>query len=194
MNPRVSLLVGVTISVVGSTISNLGQNIQKYAQELNDNKPKAEQAAGYTSLWRWWGGLALVIFGSLFDVTALTFAPQSVIMPVGSFTLAANLYFASKFFGETLSRRDGHGTAMIVIGACLVAVAHGEKTCRAHNCNICRACMTSPVSLPIAGVLGEIEQTSHSSTELIQMYLRWEMGVFAGAELISPPCCNQSVD
>ena len=48
------------------------------------------------------------------------------------------------------------------------------------------SCMTSPVSLPIAGVLGEIEQTSHSSTELIQMYLRWEMGVFAGAELISP--------
>ena len=61
----------------------------------------------------------------MFVQAALSFAPQSVVMPVGSFTLVANIFFAYKFFGETLSRQDVVGTAMIVLGAVGVAVAYG---------------------------------------------------------------------
>ena len=46
-------------------------------------------------------------------------------MPVGSFTLCANIFFAYHFFGETLSRQDIFGTVLIIIGAVNVAVAYG---------------------------------------------------------------------
>ena len=95
-------LVGVIISIIGSVFSNLGQNVQKYAMMKNDEVPESERLP-YTKMWRWWVGLALVIFGSLGDFTSLSFAPQSVVMPVGSMTLVANLFFASMWLGETLT-------------------------------------------------------------------------------------------
>jgi hypothetical protein len=110
--------VGVFISICGSIFNNLGQNVQKLAQDKDPD-------AAYIYLPLWWAGLGLVIFGSLGDVISLTFAPQSVVMPVGSFTLAANIFFANRFFGETLSKQDVLGTLLIVIGATGVAVAYG---------------------------------------------------------------------
>ena len=87
-------LVGVVISIAASVCGNLGQNVQKYAQNKNPEKE-------YVQLPSWWMGLALVIAGALGDVVALMLAPQSIVMPVGSFTLAANIFLANRFFGES---------------------------------------------------------------------------------------------
>ena len=111
----------------------------------NDEKPEAERTT-YTKMWRWWVGLFFVIFGSLGDFTSLSFAPQSVVMPVGSMTLVANLFFASMWLGETLTKKDVIGTFMIIIGASLVAVAYGA--------------------------LGSPNNKEYSLDELIQLYLR----------------------
>jgi hypothetical protein len=110
--------VGVLLSIGASLFGNLGQNVQKLAQDKNPEKE-------YIHLPAWWVGLGLVCFGSIGDIVSLTFAPQSVVMPVGSFTLAANIFLANRFFGETLSRQDIEGTVLIILGATGVAVAYG---------------------------------------------------------------------
>lgn len=144
-------LVGVIISIVGSIFSNFGQNVQKFAMMKNEEKPEAERVS-YTKMWRWWVGLLFVIFGSLGDFTSLSFAPQSVVMPVGSMTLVANLFFASMWLGETLTRKDVLGTFMIIVGASLVAVAYGA--------------------------LGTPNNKEYSLDELIQLYLRISILVY----------------
>jgi hypothetical protein len=111
-------LVGVLISIGASVCGNLGQNIQKYAQNKNPEKE-------YVQLPSWWMGLLLVVAGALGDVAALMLAPQSIVMPVGSFTLAANIVLANRFFGEKLSRKDLFGTFLIVLGATNVAISYG---------------------------------------------------------------------
>jgi hypothetical protein len=104
---------------------------------------------------QWWAGLGLVIFGSLGGVISLTFAPQSVVMPVCPFTLAANIYFANRFFGETLSRQDIFGTALITVG----------------DVNVAAAC----------GVLGDVPVQCFDLEALLKLYdseVMWIYGVF----------------
>ena len=71
--------------------------------------------------------MSMVIVGALCDFGALSFAPQSVIMPVGSFTLVANVMFAHFWLGEALGNMDIMGTVLIVVGATLIAVAYGAS-------------------------------------------------------------------
>eukprot|EP00937_MAST-01D_sp_MAST-1D-sp2_P000755 g755.t1 len=137
---------------------NFGQNVQKYAMLKNEEKPESERASSYTQQPLWWCGLLLVILGSLGDFTSLSFAPQSVVMPVGSVTLVANLFFASMWLGETLTRKDLKGTLMIIGGATLVAVSYG--------------------------VLGESNERTYTLQQLIELYLRVQIliyFVFVGA-------------
>ena len=99
-------------------------NVQKYSQVRNNRKPPKERK-GYLKQPLWFLGLSLVIVGALCDFGALSFAPQSVIMPVGSFTLVANVMFAHFWLGESLGNVDIMGTVLIVVGATLIAVAYG---------------------------------------------------------------------
>ena len=66
-----------------------------------------------------------MIFFSLGDFIALLFAPQSVVMPVGAWTLVANVYFAHVWLQEKLTRGDLVGTALIILGAAGIAVSYG---------------------------------------------------------------------
>jgi len=51
----------------------------------------------YTSQPRWWIGLVLVVLGALGDFVSFGLAPQTLVAPAGSFTLVANVFFASFF-------------------------------------------------------------------------------------------------
>jgi hypothetical protein len=117
---------GVIISIVGSLCMNLGQNIQKFAANVSLSKnQRGDKVQAYYKQWRWWAGFACVIFGSFGDFIALYFAPQSIVMPMGAFTLIANLFFASLWLGEKLVRNDVIGTVCIVFGGAGIAVAYG---------------------------------------------------------------------
>lgn len=117
-----SFLVGISISVVGSIVSNAGVNVQKYSQMQEALKPKDKQRK-YLKQPYWQIGICGVIFGALCDFSALRFAPQAVIMPVGSVTLVANIFFAHFWLKEELTKMDILGTILIVIGAVLCALS-----------------------------------------------------------------------
>ena len=105
----------------------------------------------------------MVIVGALCDFGALSFAPQSVIMPVGSFTLVANVMFAHFWLGEALGNMDIMGTVLIVVGATLIAVAYG--------------------------VLGTIpEETEISSQEMMDLYKTWSVFAYGSCVVIMLVC------
>lgn len=115
-------VIGVVIALVAAVFGNLGTNLQKLAHMQTSQST-------YTSHPAWYAGLACMILAALGDFAALGFAPQSIIAPLGSFTLVANLAFASIMLGERLTLRDLASTILIA-GGCTLAIGfsnHSEK-------------------------------------------------------------------
>ncbi|CEO95256.1 Magnesium transporter [Plasmodiophora brassicae] len=117
-------LVGVALAMTGSICSTLGVNIQKYTFKKNEALSAGEQRPYYKQPL-WVLGLILVVVGSLGDFSALGFAAQSIVAPVGSSTLVANLVFAIIWLKESINRNDIAGTALILTGS-IIAVVFGN--------------------------------------------------------------------
>lgn len=112
-------------------MSNLGVNVQKFSFNLEAKKPRAQQAP-YVKQWRWWIGMVLVVLGAIGDFVCFALAPQSIVTPMGSFTLVTNVFFAHMWLGEELYKTDLIGTGMILVGA-TVAVSFGDHTEKCYN-------------------------------------------------------------
>jgi len=91
----------------------------------------------------------MVILGAIGDFVSFGLAPQTLVAPAGSFTLVANVFFAYFFLGQTLLWQDYAGTVLVICGA-VVAV-----------------------------VFGSHEETSFTIQELIELWDRVEMIVYA---------------
>ena len=113
-------LLGVFLSIIASCCTNLGVNLQKFSF-LKEAKRQVVAKRRYFRQPTWVIGIALVVFGSLGDFAALGFAPQTLITPVGGFTMVANVFFAHSFLGEAFSLKDGFATTLVIAGVILVA-------------------------------------------------------------------------
>mmetsp|Transcript_7361 Transcript_7361/g.8449 ORF Transcript_7361/g.8449 Transcript_7361/m.8449 type:complete len:523 (-) Transcript_7361:280-1848(-) len=125
--------VGVILSVLASVASNLGVNVQKYSmmkeiQRAKENKEYKEKPYIRQQLWLF--GLLLVIAGALGDFAALGYAAQSLVTPVGGFTIVANLFFAHFWLEERLDKNDLGATFLVLLGIVLVAVSAEKSTKR----------------------------------------------------------------
>lgn len=123
-----SWIIGVLLAGFASIVSNLGLNLQKLTHVRLASQPEKQRRYYYRrKLWMF--GLLLVVSGSFFDFFALGFAAQSIIAPLGSLTLVANVFFAPLLLKEKISRPDLFGTALIVVGSGIsVAFASHEDT------------------------------------------------------------------
>jgi uncharacterized membrane protein len=124
--PSYNWIVGVLLGSLASFISNLGVTLQKLSH-IQNAKETSSVRANYAkqSLWRM--GLGLVVFGSFADFSALSFAPQSLIAPLGSLTLVSNSIFAPLLLKETIGPRDLLSSFSIVLGSSIsVAFASHE--------------------------------------------------------------------
>jgi len=129
-SPENSLwLLGVFFSILSSTCTNLGVNLQKYSFLCEAKRIKKDRRSyGYQP--KWVSGLSMVVAGGLLDFVALGFAPQSLITPVGGFTMVANVFFAHYFLNEAFNRSDAIATTLIIIGVVQVALfADKSETC-----------------------------------------------------------------
>jgi len=124
IEPDASLwwLFGVFLSIIASIASNLGVNFQKLSMMNERANAKASEKRSYISQPMWLIGLLMVVVGSLGDFVALGFAPQSLMTPVGGFTLVCNAVFAKYFLLENLTQKDRLGTLNIIIGIIVLAI------------------------------------------------------------------------
>jgi drug/metabolite transporter (DMT)-like permease len=65
----------------------------------------------------WIAGIVLVALASLADLVALAYAPQSIVAPLGSITLVANVFFSPYLLGEKISRLEIKSTTIIITGS-----------------------------------------------------------------------------
>ena len=124
-------LLGAIVAAIGSIASNLGVNCQKYSFMANAKLPKHLQKR-HIRQKGWLFGMLLVVLGSIGDFAALSLAAQSIVAPIGSVTLVANVFFAHYWLKESLSYIEVVGTALIV-GGSVCAVAFGDHSETAYD-------------------------------------------------------------
>ncbi|GBG28659.1 Magnesium transporter NIPA2 [Hondaea fermentalgiana] len=113
-----------------TTTDDLNQDGQdEYFDEDDDDEVDPAVEAKFRRSWAL--GFVAIVIGSLFDFAALGFGAQSVIAPLGSLTLVANMFFAQYMHGEKLSQHDVMATAVIFAG-CVLSVAFAS-----HKNEIC---------------------------------------------------------
>ena len=115
-------LMGPFLSMSGSVLSNMGVNLQKLSMMKESKSAVVSKKRTYFFQPMWLFGLICVIVGSVGDLTALGFAPQSLVAPIGGFTLVCNAGFAKVFLGERMGIRDWTGTGLIIVGIVILAV------------------------------------------------------------------------
>jgi uncharacterized membrane protein len=122
-NFQYSWLIAVVIAVSASTISNFGMNLQKLAFTYREKKTVRRPV--FVTMWVF--GFVMIVSGALGDFAALGFGAQSIVAPLGSWTLVSNVVIAPLFLGEKLSRRDLFATLMIVAGCSLSVATASHK-------------------------------------------------------------------
>lgn len=123
--------LGVILATLSCFISNLGLNLQKLLHLRNQSKA-SNVREGYHKFALWWLGLLLIVFGAIADFAALTFAPQSLVAPLGSLTLVSNIILSPIILKEVVTMRDIIATLTIVSG-CIVAVAFASHDNGVHE-------------------------------------------------------------
>jgi multidrug transporter EmrE-like cation transporter len=115
-NGRMSLvIVGIAISLVGQSTSGLGFNFQRYAHIMNSQQPLLRR-------WPWILGMVCLSFCEVMNFVAVSFAPVSVIAPLGSFSIMATALFGSLFFHEPVTLSAVSAIAYITFGVFLMVV------------------------------------------------------------------------
>ena len=117
--------IGVIISLLSSTSTNFGANVQKFALNREATKPILKQRPMYV-IPLWIAGFALFLSSQVGDAVALAFAPQSVVQPVGSISLLANMFFGWWLNGEPIGRWTPVAM-LIIIGGVGSIVSFGPK-------------------------------------------------------------------
>jgi multidrug transporter EmrE-like cation transporter len=119
--------LGATIAISAAIGSNLGVNIQKRSHDQEELRPKHLQRP-YTHRPFWWLGMCLVIFGSLGDLFALGFAPQTLVASLGGgSTVVANVLFAHFWLKQSLYFTDLIGVALVSTGVVILALSSSPE-------------------------------------------------------------------
>ena len=114
-------VVGVALSLGGCCLLSLGLNVEKLSILKNADLPKAAQRIFYKQ-WRWVCGFGIFLAGNILNATALGYASASLLAPLGSFSIIANMFCSWLLIGEHVTTHDVLCTLVIVAGAFLAVL------------------------------------------------------------------------
>eukprot|EP00658_Telonema_sp_P-2_P036166 TRINITY_DN26213_c0_g1_i1.p1 TRINITY_DN26213_c0_g1~~TRINITY_DN26213_c0_g1_i1.p1 ORF type:complete len:545 (-),score=93.48 TRINITY_DN26213_c0_g1_i1:96-1730(-) len=120
------VIMGTVMVIAASFVSVCGINVQKLAHNLNQGKAKEDRISMVKDI-RWWGGFLLMVGGSLLDLIALPFVPQSRVSALGASGIVANVIITPLFLKETPTRYDWIGCGVVTAG-CTLATIFGAST------------------------------------------------------------------
>ena len=111
------LFIGLCLSVLATLMNSLGMNLQRYSK--TKDKPCLNII-----------GIALSTTCGLVDMCSFHFAPQSLLAPVGAFTLVFNLLLAPVIHGEKILFLDVISTLLVFAGTitCLYFGSRHKQT------------------------------------------------------------------
>lgn len=108
---------------------------EDHGSQTSENK--LQQKLNFGDLARnttWILGFFVFLLGNIFNVIALQFAPQSLVAPLGSFSLVVNVIIAPMMNNEKWDYKDILGVGLIVTGSVIVVAFAGS-----NNHNYCLA-------------------------------------------------------
>ncbi|XP_052257360.1 NIPA-like protein 2 isoform X2 [Dreissena polymorpha] len=111
------LVIGCVLAICGNLLISVSLNLQKYTHMKNEAR---EVAIHYTKDPMWWLGVSLMVIGEVGNFSAYGYAPASLVAPLGTTTVIANMFLAALFLKEKIGPENLFGSALAVLGAVLV--------------------------------------------------------------------------
>ncbi|XP_050504284.1 magnesium transporter NIPA2 isoform X1 [Diabrotica virgifera virgifera] len=81
---------------------------------------------GYLTDWMWWLGLLLMGIGEFANFAAYTFAPASLVTPLGALSVLVAAVLASKFLNEKINIFGKLGCVLCILGSTILII-HSPK-------------------------------------------------------------------
>ncbi|XP_064604648.1 NIPA-like protein 2 isoform X2 [Liolophura sinensis] len=120
------LLIGSALAICGNLLISISLNIQKFTHVRNAKREESERLH-YTKEPFWWLGLFLMFCGEIGNFSAYGFAPASLVAPLGTTTVVANLFLSAAILKEKIKPEHLFGSALAVVGAFLL-VTFSKRT------------------------------------------------------------------
>lgn len=120
------LLIGCILAISGNLMISISLNVQKYTHMKNE---ALGDQIHYTKDPLWWIGLVLMAIGEIGNFSAYGFAPASLVAPLGTTTVVANIFLAAMFLKEKIRAEHLFGSALTVIGAFLIVTFSSSIFC-----------------------------------------------------------------
>ena len=114
-----SWLIGVSLTFTARIITNFGLQIQKHAHTKIQLSGIAKKYI-FDPLWIF--GLILQVTGGLSDFFALSFAPQSVVAPIGSVSLMINMCLTPVIQHEKVAIKTVLITLCVALGTVITVI------------------------------------------------------------------------
>jgi len=109
--------LGVLICIAGTCLTALGLVFQKKSH--SENAKCGDAIVYYRQPW-WIFGFAVFLVGQIFNVVAMSMAPQAMLSCLGAWSLIFNAFFARAFLGETIHTHELAAMGGMLVGAIIV--------------------------------------------------------------------------
>lgn len=120
------------LCLTGAMLSSLGMVLQKNAhkemeRDVESFDKKKKKIYYYTNS-KWFVGFFVYSCGDFVLFLTLWYLPQAVVAVLGTWTLVANLFFASALLNEKIVSRDLIATALIFIGTTIAVCSYHSES------------------------------------------------------------------
>ncbi|KAK0546346.1 hypothetical protein OC861_005311 [Tilletia horrida] len=119
--PALSVPVAIVLGLIASFIQSVGIALQRGSHLQNDALPPAQRRAELRRP-RWLLGFAIFMLGTVSTVLQIGALPIVILAPLGAVSLLYNAVLARFLLNTTFSKFMVAGTALIIIGAVLIAL------------------------------------------------------------------------
>ncbi|RZC41561.1 magnesium transporter NIPA2 [Asbolus verrucosus] len=121
--------IGLGLAILSSFFIGSSFIIKKLSLLRLNRKGSLRAGAGgfgYLKDWMWWLGFLTMGIGELANFAAYTFAPASLVTPLGALSVLVSAVLASKFLKETLNSFGKLGCLLCILGS-IVLIIHSPK-------------------------------------------------------------------
>lgn len=147
--------IGLILAVSSSFFNGSSFIFQKVGLKSMRKKDGATTASAgghrYLLEWKWWLGMLMMALGEGCNFVAFTFAPATLVTPLGALSVIFCAILASRFLKERLNLLGKAGCLLCVLGS-TVTVVHSPKTAQIQHMSELLDKVKQPAILTVVGV------------------------------------------
>ena len=106
------ITLGILLAIFANFVQNTGVNLQKYSHTRNEEN----RNYNYVTDKIWLSGILLNVLGALCELSALAFAPQSIIAPIGATSILINVIYSKFLHNNRIDIKMYISTGIILTG------------------------------------------------------------------------------